>query len=69
MGRAATELSLQLLGGGHRLNPTNMHQAAFSSSLLDHMYLTRCQWPSFSVESTLLALWVYLQLDILQAMG
>ena len=26
MGRAATELSLQLLGGGHRLNPTNMHQ-------------------------------------------
>jgi len=26
MGRAATELALQLLGGGHRLNPTNMHQ-------------------------------------------
>lgn len=26
MGRAATELCLQLLGGGHRLNPTNMHQ-------------------------------------------
>jgi len=26
MGRAATELTLQLLGGGHRLNPTNMHQ-------------------------------------------
>lgn len=26
MGRAATEISLQLLGGGHRLNPHNSHQ-------------------------------------------
>ena len=26
MGRAATELAIQLLGGGHRLNPGNMHQ-------------------------------------------
>ncbi|XP_026473041.1 enhancer of mRNA-decapping protein 3 isoform X2 [Ctenocephalides felis] len=27
MGRAATEISLQLLGGGRRLNPSNSHQA------------------------------------------
>lgn len=27
MGRAATEMSLQLLGGGHRLNPRNTHQS------------------------------------------
>lgn len=27
MGRAATEISLQLLGGGHRLNPRNTHQS------------------------------------------
>ena len=26
MGRAATELAIQLLGGQHRLTPTNMHQ-------------------------------------------
>ncbi|PNF24120.1 hypothetical protein B7P43_G03248 [Cryptotermes secundus] len=26
MGRAATEMALQLLGGGHRLNPHNVHQ-------------------------------------------
>ena len=26
MGRAATELAIQLLGGQHRLAPTNMHQ-------------------------------------------
>ncbi|XP_018327835.1 enhancer of mRNA-decapping protein 3 [Agrilus planipennis] len=26
MGRAATEMALQLLGGGHRLNPHNSHQ-------------------------------------------
>ncbi|XP_060536222.1 enhancer of mRNA-decapping protein 3 isoform X2 [Cylas formicarius] len=26
MGRAATEISIQLLGGGHRLNPHNTHQ-------------------------------------------
>lgn len=26
MGRAATEMALQLLGGGHRLNPHNTHQ-------------------------------------------
>ncbi|XP_059479729.1 enhancer of mRNA-decapping protein 3-like [Neocloeon triangulifer] len=26
MGRAATEIALQLLGGGHRLNPRNAHQ-------------------------------------------
>jgi len=26
MGRAATELAIQLLGGQHRLSPTNMHQ-------------------------------------------
>ncbi|XP_063241371.1 enhancer of mRNA-decapping protein 3 [Bacillus rossius redtenbacheri] len=26
MGRAATEMALQLLGGGHRLNPRNSHQ-------------------------------------------
>ncbi|KAK9872344.1 hypothetical protein WA026_017804 [Henosepilachna vigintioctopunctata] len=26
MGRAATEISIQLLGGGHRLNPQNFHQ-------------------------------------------
>lgn len=26
MGRAATEMALQLLGGGHRLNPRNTHQ-------------------------------------------
>lgn len=26
MGRAATEMALQLLGGGHRLNPYNTHQ-------------------------------------------
>nr|CAD7399140.1 unnamed protein product [Timema cristinae] len=26
MGRAATEIALQLLGGGHRLNPHNVHQ-------------------------------------------
>ncbi|KAL3288298.1 hypothetical protein HHI36_002746 [Cryptolaemus montrouzieri] len=26
MGRAATEISIQLLGGGHRLNPHNFHQ-------------------------------------------
>ena len=38
MGRASTELALQLLGGGHRLNPTNMHQVDlfdWQSSLLD----------------------------------
>ena len=33
MGRAATELALQLLGGGHRLNPTNMHQVNQFSQL------------------------------------
>lgn len=26
MGRAAAEMSIQLLGGGHRLNPHNSHQ-------------------------------------------
>lgn len=26
LGRAATEISLQLLGGGHRFNPNNAHQ-------------------------------------------
>lgn len=26
IGRAATEISIQLLGGGHRLNPHNTHQ-------------------------------------------
>lgn len=26
MGRAACEMALQLLGGGHRLNPNNIHQ-------------------------------------------
>ena len=26
MGRATTEMALQLLGGGHRLNPHNSHQ-------------------------------------------
>ena len=43
MGRAATELALQLLGGGHRLNPTNMHQVNFCSltmsSSLDLLYI------------------------------
>ena len=26
VGRAATELAIHLLGGQHRLNPSNMHQ-------------------------------------------
>ena len=35
MGRAATELAIQLLGGQHRLTPTNMHQVSEAFMLKD----------------------------------
>ena len=37
MGRASTELALQLLGGGHRLNPTNMHQVDLFDDDVKHL--------------------------------
>merc|ERR1712096_130314 len=47
MGRAATELAIQLLGGQHRLTPTNMHQVPTAVFLCDTGVLARsCPLPS-----------------------